>query len=287
MRGTVLALSVGLVALVGMLDYLTGGSISFSIFYLLPVSLVAWRLGLRWGTSVAAASTVIWWVAERATAPLPLSQQVTAWNAIMRFGIFMLVTITLCRLRAALRHNELLARTDHLTGLLNSRGFFERAETEIALARRTGDGLTVVFLDLDDFKAINLQLGHTGANGLLTQWGAEVARRVRTADVVARLGGDEFALLLSTTRADSVQSVLERLWEELAQAAASLPAPVAFTMGAVTFTTPPASIDAMLHRADMLMYSAKAGGKNRWVHEEFPPSGPARDTRSQPSRRQP
>ncbi len=93
MRGTVLGLSVGLVALVGMLDYLTGGSISFSIFYLLPVSLVAWRLGLRCGTSVAAASTVIWSVAERATAPLPLSQQVTAWNAIMRFGIFTLVTI--------------------------------------------------------------------------------------------------------------------------------------------------------------------------------------------------
>ncbi len=91
-------------------------------------------------------------------------------------------------------------------------------------------------------------------------------------------------LLLSTTRADSVQSVLERLWEELARAAASLPAPVSFTMGAVIFITPPASIDAMLHRADKLMYPAKAGGKNRWVHEVFPPSGSTRDTASQSSR---
>lgn len=267
--GEVLAL-LATIGLIGALDVLSGQQIGFAIFYLLPVSIASWRWGSGAAIGVSALSTLVWWLADRGASPVPFHPLVTFWNAFMRFGIFALLGATLARLREALAHNDRLAHTDHLTGLPNSRAFFERAAAEIEAARRTGAELTVGFLDLDDFGALNHQLGHAGADRLLSEWASVMARRLRPGDTIARIGGDEFAVLLPHTCNEDARVILERLWSDLTADVPALETPVQFSLGAVTFARPPRSVDALLHEADVSMFAAKAGGKGRWHHERHP-----------------
>ncbi|RBY93673.1 hypothetical protein DQ237_17035 [Blastococcus sp. TF02-8] len=154
------------------------------------------------------------------------------------------------------------ARTDPLTGLLNRTAFNER------LAAATGDigagsPPAVLFVDVDDFKAVNDTLGHAAGDELLLAVAARLSADVRGDDVVARLGGDEFALLLAEADADRLREVADRLL-----AAMRLPVQVAGHTVTVTasiggaLADPGCTPDRLLHRADTAMYRAKRTGKN-------------------------
>lgn len=259
--------AVGLVALVGALDYLSGWAMAFAVFYLLPVAFATWRVDGRAGLLVAALCTAVWWAVDYATSPLAIGPVISTWNALTRLGIFALLSVTLDRLRSALRANQDLALMDQLTGLPNGRAFFAQATDHIAAARREGDEVTVAFLDLDDFKEINMRLGHTGADRLLQSWGEVLRGAVRAHDAIARLGGDEFAILFVHAPGEEAGAVVAGLRERLVTRAAELEWPLTFSLGAVTFARPPASIDALLFEADLLMYAVKDSGKRGWRHE--------------------
>jgi diguanylate cyclase (GGDEF)-like protein len=142
-----------------------------------------------------------------------------------------------------------LATTDALTGLKNRRVFFTALE-------QIGAGDTVVFLDLDEFKALNDRLGHAAGDEVLRGFGSAVAAVLREGDVAARYGGEEFALLLPATDAVGGSHLAERLrgqWD-----------------GAVTFSAGVAehsgsSPTATLHAADAALFAAKRAGRNRTV----------------------
>ncbi len=163
---------------------------------------------------------------------------------------------------ANIRGHELLrsqARTDALTGLAN-RGRFQE---ELAAAR--GER-AVLFVDLDDFKAVNDGLGHGAGDELLQHVARQLQTVVRPGDVGARLGGDEFAVLLHGASAAQAVEVGERVVRSVSvpvQLAAG-PARVGVSVGVVHVT---AALDPeqLLHRADTAMYAAKAAGKGRVV----------------------
>ncbi|CAI7979507.1 diguanylate cyclase [Frankia sp. Hr75.2] len=155
---------------------------------------------------------------------------------------------------------------DPLTGLANRALFTERLDS--ALRRRDlGAGrLAVLFCDLDGFKRVNDEFGHAAGDDLLRVTARRLAGCVRPADTVARLGGDEFAILLDAD-AEDPGSVGRRL-------AAAVRAPIrladtTFTVAASTGlvvvdpATGPVTADALLHRADLAMYAAKAQGDGR------------------------
>jgi len=101
-----LAGGILLVILIGLVDYLTGPEISFSIFYLLPVSLVAWIVG-RWaGFLISAASAIMWLVADVLTAHMYSFPAILYWNAVVRFGLFLVVTLSLSALSASQRRRD-------------------------------------------------------------------------------------------------------------------------------------------------------------------------------------
>lgn len=156
-----------------------------------------------------------------------------------------------------------LAYRDDLTGLRNRRYFVERLGQELARAARTRTPCSVLFLDLDDFKRINDELGHPTGDLVLRTLGRLLLHNQRTMDVACRVGGDELAVILPNTSAEGAEHVRRRL-EELARAELGegrlLPElDVTLSFGAATFPDHGETIDGLLLAADRRMYAHKRG----------------------------
>jgi diguanylate cyclase (GGDEF)-like protein len=141
-------------------------------------------------------------------------------------------------------------------------------EREIALARRTGHALAVVYIDVDDLKERNDTSGHDAGDAMLIEL-ADVARRVtRSTDLVGRLGGDEFALVLANTGPGAVDEIVGRLRDGLRE---SPRAPIGFSAGIVAGTVAgDLDADSLVRAADLSMMEAKAAGKGRTVVRGIP-----------------
>jgi diguanylate cyclase (GGDEF)-like protein len=155
-----------------------------------------------------------------------------------------------------------LASTDSLTGLLNSRAFFSAAERELARQRRSKAALTMAYLDVDNFKAVNTQLGHMGADEVLRQSAHAMKRALRVTDTIGRVGGDEFAILLPDSDPAQVKGVLDRLRREVLAANKDQKMVITVSVGAVVFAEPATSVNAMLEESDELMYLVKREAKD-------------------------
>jgi diguanylate cyclase (GGDEF)-like protein/PAS domain S-box-containing protein len=154
------------------------------------------------------------------------------------------------------------ARTDPLTGLLNRTAFSDRlAAATVDIDRAAPPA--VLFVDVDDFKAVNDTLGHAAGDELLVTVAGRLSADVRAEDVVARLGGDEFAVLLTDAEGDRLRDVADRLLTalrapmELAGSTLTVTASIGGALGA-----PGDTAERLLHAADTAMYSAKRAGKD-------------------------
>lgn len=159
-----------------------------------------------------------------------------------------------------------LAFQDSLTRLANRVLFRDRVLHALERAERSGQPVAVMFLDLDNFKAINDSLGHGEGDRLLVTTARQLVRHTRASDTVARLGGDEFAILIEDVPPpESLKQLAERIVE-------SLRVPFKLDKGDVLVTasmgiaisTGKESVDELLRNADAAMYAAKARGKHRY-----------------------
>ncbi|HEY5219034.1 MAG TPA: GGDEF domain-containing protein [Gemmatimonadaceae bacterium] len=250
-----------LVAALGFIDYATGYELSFSLFYLIPITLVAWYSGSRLGFVISMLSAVAWMTADIASGHVYSVAGMYVWNMLIRLGFFVVITALLAALRTAHEHEQELARTDYLTGLANSRQFTELAEGELARSRRYGRVFTIAYLDLDDFKTVNDRFGHSRGDDVLRAVARRLRYTLRRTDVAGRLGGDEFVVLLPETSAEAARDVVAKLNDALLAEMELEQSLVTFSIGVVTFAAPPESADAMIKAADRLMYTAKVAGK--------------------------
>jgi diguanylate cyclase (GGDEF)-like protein len=154
------------------------------------------------------------------------------------------------------------ARTDALTGLLNRRGFDERAVIESAHARREGRTMSVAVLDIDYFKRVNDEWGHEVGDRVLAHVGRTIAAQCREVDVAARVGGEEFAVLLPASSSETADAFTRRVRDQLAQCdLADLPA--VRVSGGVATTDSFEDVQEALQRADSALYAAKRAGRDR------------------------
>ena len=158
------------------------------------------------------------------------------------------------------------ARRDHLTGAANRRSFQAVADYEINQSRRHERVLSVALIDLDNFKAVNDQLGHHVGDDLLVKVVQIIKENVRGTDFVARLGGDEFCVLFPETDTIATANLLENLQKKFLEVMVLYRWPVTFSIGAITYKIPPVSAHDMVKEVDANMYAAKLGGKNRIIH---------------------
>jgi diguanylate cyclase (GGDEF)-like protein len=156
------------------------------------------------------------------------------------------------------------ARVDELTGLLNRRGFDERAGTELAHARRESTSLAVICFDLDFFKRVNDEFGHEVGDLVLTNVAECFRREARQIDVVARMGGEEFVALLPGAGLEEARGFAERVRIALQRSAPDGVPRVTASAGAAAAVAPE-RLEDLMKAADMALYAAKAEGRNRTV----------------------
>jgi diguanylate cyclase (GGDEF)-like protein len=246
---------------VGYLDYFTGNELSFSLFYLFPIALLAWVTNIRVGIFISFISAGIWLAADIASGAKYSSEAIYFWNTTVRLGFFLL-TVFFLKTGKALEHEKGISRTDYLTGAVNSRFFAEIIQQEIDRAIRYQHPLTIAFIDVDNFKSINDQFGHLVGDKVLETVVGSMRQHLRKTDTVARVGGDEFAILLPESTLDVAQITVSKMQHELLNEMRVNHWPVTFSIGVLVFNTPPISADEAINMADKLMYSVKNNGKD-------------------------
>jgi diguanylate cyclase (GGDEF)-like protein len=264
-----------LAASISAVDILVGYEISTSFFFLIPIALATWYGNYRQGVFLSILSAFIWHLIDNFVSVHPYSHPlIPYWNTGMRLGLFLITARFLAQLRTQSNIEQRLSRTDGLTGVLNGRGFAEAAEKMFELAARHGRPTTIAYIDLDNFKKVNDQRGHSEGDKVLQTVGKILLNSVRKTEVAGRLGGDEFALALPETNETGAQAAFNKLRMNLALAMHDRNWSVGFSIGVISFDLPPANFDEAVRLADALMYKVKKSGKNNILFEHYPPDKP-------------
>ncbi len=174
------------------------------------------------------------------------------------------------QLRAANTRLDALETTDGLTGLNSHRIFQERLSEERQRAVRYGTSLSVVLLDIDDFKSFNDAFGHPAGDGVLKRIAGILDSTARASDVVARYGGEEFVLLLPETDSRGAVDTAERIRQAVSSETLEQRA-ITVSVGAATLDSTTATAASLLKAAETALYQSKTQGRNRVTHIDGTP----------------
>lgn len=160
-----------------------------------------------------------------------------------------------------------LASIDYLSKLLSRRAWIEQTEKYIYLAMRNNSSFSILMIDLDDFKNINDQYGHSAGDKVLIEFGKTVRELWRASDIAARFGGEEFVILLPDTTLNQALHFTERLHKAISKITLAYENKnIAFTVSigiCIHKATVPCDIDVLISRSDKALYQAKQQGKNQ------------------------
>ncbi len=238
----------------------TAGLVTFGL--LLVASTLAERAGLIPYAPLFVASPLVdgrphtSWILSLGAIPLFASAMILA-----------IFAIVIAQWRDRERQLRELVKTDYLTEVHNRRSFMERAELEFSRACRHGKPLTIVMVDVDHFKRVNDEYGHSIGDEVLKLVAKILAAEVRRHDIVARYGGEEFVLLLAETDAAQARVMAERCRSSIESAKLLLygsPVSVTASVGIADYPHEAVSrIEELVDRADQALYEAKQAGRNR------------------------
>jgi diguanylate cyclase (GGDEF)-like protein len=223
--------------------------LALSAGYFLPARYVWTIVGI---TAVASAVPLI---ADAGSDSLVRWAYVAAGNGV----VAIVVRTSRVRVRAYAAEVRKIALQDQLTGVLNRRGFEERAGAELSRARRHDAGFALVYLDLDGFKRVNDNLSHAAGDRVLRRAALAMAGELRGEDVLGRMGGDEFVVLLDGARDAQADAVAARLVAAIENVAAVEPGAehVSATTAWSAYPADGETLDALLNAADARMLERK------------------------------
>ncbi len=200
------------------------------------------------------------------------------WQEAVIETVFATIVMTICwKLVAAYelkwieatKELENLATIDELSGMLNRRELFNRAESEFYRARRFNQTLCIAMIDLDHFKRVNDEYGHLLGDTVIRELAATIKQHVRQQDVAGRIGGDEFIIVFIETTREDAQDIGTRIQEKWQKGEIKNERQarirVTFSMGLTEILNRDRSVMDCIQRADKALYSAKRKGRNKIV----------------------
>jgi diguanylate cyclase (GGDEF)-like protein len=179
-----------------------------------------------------------------------------------RFGDAAALALDNAQIRARLEHQ---ASTDPLTGLFNHRSFHERLRSELTRASRSHDVVSVLMLDIDDFKRVNDVYGHGSGDEILRSLADALKSSVRGSDAVCRLGGEEFAIVMTSRDAADAERLARRLVEHVSAASFEPAGRITISVGLARGPEHAMNPRELIACAEAAMMTAKARGKNQIV----------------------
>lgn len=252
----------------GIFHAITDAEFALASLALLPVLVIAW-LGGKWNGLVMAFIAAAMWTAGDIASGRQFSAPWIPWvNIATHFMTYSLVAVLAAQVRLQFKREHEHATRDVLTGLLNRRAFFDAGASEAERSKRYARPLSVVFLDLDDFKQLNDAKGHDAGDEALQATARALLGTLRSNDRVARLGGDEFAILLPEIGYDEAVEAGHKISVAVNSALQGFP-PVTGSIGVAWFEEVDRTFPAMLKAADELMYEVKESGKNNLRSRRF------------------
>lgn len=170
------------------------------------------------------------------------------------------------------RRTKMMSITDLLTGLYNHRHFKQYFKQEVMRAKRYQKPLSLIMLDIDDFKSFNDRFGHAVGDRVLSALGEIIQRAIRGVDIAFRYGGEEFIVILPETMLASAILAAERLRACVASGSSQILKELAVngvtvSVGVASYPENADSADELFHIVDQLLYRAKREGKNKVHHE--------------------
>lgn len=256
-------------AVLGMIDLATGYEYSFSVFYLLPVSIAAWYDQFKITALTIMLSGMTWLIADIHAGHHYSNTFIPLWNAFVRLGFFSIVAFLLINVRKNWQEMKNLAMKDQLTSLDNSRAFDIEYRILRKLNFRKQTCFAVGIIDLDGFKAVNDTHGHHRGDEVLLQFSQVLKKACRSSDIIARLGGDEFAIILldiDETQAHHCDQRIRALFQE---SGLKQKYGVDFSMGLAVLAELPENLEDATKIADQLMYQSKSLGKSQTTVQTF------------------
>jgi len=268
-RGLLIAITFGIVLILGFVDYATGFEFSFSFFYLIPVTITAWAIGRGTGLCFSVLSATVWLTSNLLSGQVYSLPFIAVWNTLVRFGFYATVTILLTELHHAIEEERILANTDPLTGAMNRHSFNEITEKKMISSEIHNRPYTMVYIDLDNFKAVNDTLGHAVGDLVLKVVVDTIHTQIRSTDFLARIGGDEFAILLTDIDQKHAEPIVERVRSSLLEKMQASNWGITFSIGVLTVLNMPESADKLVSLTDALMYEVKGRGKNAIYYSTY------------------
>ena len=268
-RAAILLIAAACLLVIGIPDYFFGTEISFSIFYIAPVSLATWYAGEDSGALIALLSALPLLAEQLNAARGKLHPALIFWNVFLQAGTMLILVLLLGALLATLQREQERARIDPVTGILNRFAFFERLELSLGLMTREAVTFGLAYIDLDDFKAVNDRGGHSEGDRVLRLVARTLQESIRHSDTAARLGGDEFSLLIYGVDCDEARVLLDKVQRALRNAFIEEHVAVTCSVGCIVFQASATDVGRALRAADRLMYQVKRHGKNRIEVADF------------------
>ena len=178
---------------------------------------------------------------------------------------FFALTFDITDLKLAEQDLERLSRIDSMTDTANRRHYEERLAASLSQSQRQKQAITLLYLDIDNFKSINDNYGHLVGDAVIKTFAQRLQSCVRTEDLVARLGGDEFAIMIENAEADSGEIIAKKLLAIMQKPMVidGITVRVSTSIG-VTFSQNAISSNDLMKLADQALYAAKAAGRNTY-----------------------
>ncbi|WP_434931052.1 GGDEF domain-containing protein [Shewanella sp. HL-SH5] len=164
-----------------------------------------------------------------------------------------------------------LAITDQLTGCFNRRGFYDKANHLLTSFKQSNQHVCLIYSDIDNFKMINDQYGHTAGDQVLSQVARRLKQHVKSDDLIGRIGGEEFVILIGRANYKEAFDVAERLRKILASTPiyySNIAISVTASFGVVDVKTADSKIENAINLADEALYHAKKTGRNKVIHSQ-------------------